>query len=175
MATLDVPTIRNIGNAQIDATISGTDLTSGSNTITVGNAQYQFTALGYHALTTGTQTELGLNLAKGSSSTTNVDFRLTIPIGTVAGSYSGTTEIIAIEDTSDPLGGLGTPCALGSQCSSGNCIDTVCCSTTCTGICQSCNGAYTGGSSGTCGFILNLDPDNECSGAQVCNGAGACI
>ncbi len=96
MATLNNATIKNTGNAQIDAKISGTDLTSGGNTITVTNVQDQFTALGWNALTIADRTETGLNLAAGSSSTTNVDFKLTVPIGTVSGAYSGSTTITAI-------------------------------------------------------------------------------
>ncbi len=55
---------------------------------------------------------------------------------------------------------------------SGNCIDGVCCNTTCGGLCQACNVA---GSVGTCTNVPNgQDPAFECAGGQVCNGAGAC-
>ncbi|MFO0619259.1 MAG: hypothetical protein U0414_42115 [Polyangiaceae bacterium] len=71
----------------------------------------------------------------------------------------------------------GATCNNGSQCQSGNCPakDHVCCATSCTGLCQSCVGANNGGMNGTCGPITSgLDPDNDCPGQPVCNGAGAC-
>jgi len=67
----------------------------------------------------------------------------------------------------------GTACTIGMECSSGNCIDGVCCNTTCVGACKACNVA---GSNGTCTNIANgQDPASECTGAQVCNGAAACV
>jgi len=60
---------------------------------------------------------------------------------------------------------------------SGNfCVDGVCCNTQCSSLCQACSAARKGqGVDGTCGNIINgTDPDNECSGAAVCNGSGAC-
>ncbi|MEZ4307971.1 MAG: hypothetical protein R3F14_07980 [Polyangiaceae bacterium] len=66
----------------------------------------------------------------------------------------------------------GTPCATGTECSSGNCVDGVCCNTGCGTACKACNLA---GNTGTCTNITSgQDPANECNGAQVCNGAGAC-
>jgi MYXO-CTERM domain-containing protein len=79
----------------------------------------------------------------------------------------------------------GDACALPGDCRTGNCVDGVCCNTACTGLCQSCVAAKTGGTSGTCAPIKDgTDPDAECPGAacaagtkengHVCNGAGAC-
>jgi len=66
----------------------------------------------------------------------------------------------------------GTPCAVGAECQSGNCVDSVCCNTTCASLCQACSMAKTGMASGTCANVTNgTDPDNECPG--VCNN-GAC-
>jgi len=66
----------------------------------------------------------------------------------------------------------GSACTLGSQCLSGQCVDGVCCNSSCSGICQRCS---LPGSVGTCTVIPNgQDPDNECSGATTCNGAGGC-
>ena len=63
-------------------------------------------------------------------------------------------------------------CAASSECLLGNCVDGVCCGTTCNGACQACNLA---GNVGACTSIPSgLDPANECSGTQVCNGAGGC-
>ncbi|MFH1438993.1 MAG: hypothetical protein ABIG89_00370 [Candidatus Woesearchaeota archaeon] len=95
MATPNNSTIQNYGNVEIDATIAGTDLSDGgSNTITVNNAEYQFSALGFSTMSTSA-TPVNINLAKGSSSTTNVDFRLSVPEATQVASYDGGTTITA--------------------------------------------------------------------------------
>ncbi len=66
----------------------------------------------------------------------------------------------------------GQTCAVGAECLSNNCIDSVCCATTCSGACKSCNVA---GNAGTCSNIPNgTDPANECAGALSCDGNGAC-
>jgi hypothetical protein len=74
----------------------------------------------------------------------------------------------------------GEKCTSRSQCDSGNCIDGVCCDTTCTGSCKACNIA---GSVGTCTEVPDgEDPNNECSETAAtscgrdgfCDGAGAC-
>ena len=44
----------------------------------------------------------------------------------------------------------GQACAAGSECSSGNCADKVCCDLACTGTCRSCVMAQTGKPDGTC-------------------------
>jgi hypothetical protein len=69
----------------------------------------------------------------------------------------------------------GQTCPSSLTCLSGNCVDGVCCNTACAGLCQACSMAKTGSPSGTCAAIPDgTDPDNECAGALVCNGAGAC-
>lgn len=98
MGTASAPTIQNMGNVQIDAEISGTDLVNGGDTISVDNVEYQFGSLGYNTMSTSTQQELGLNLAAGSSSLENVDFRVYVPVGTESTSYSSTVTITAIAD-----------------------------------------------------------------------------
>jgi hypothetical protein len=66
----------------------------------------------------------------------------------------------------------GEPCGNDGACLNDQCEDGFCCATNCSGVCESCKLA---GSEGICKQILNNeDPDNECNGAQVCNGAGAC-
>jgi len=69
----------------------------------------------------------------------------------------------------------GTICTVNAQCNSGFCVDGVCCSSSCTGSCQACSAAKTGGVDGTCSFVsANTDPEGECTGTADCNGAGAC-
>ncbi len=70
----------------------------------------------------------------------------------------------------------GEACTLGTDCVSNNCVDGVCCNTTCTGACNACTAAKKGsGPDGVCNVIgVGLDPDNECFAGYSCNGAGAC-
>lgn len=69
----------------------------------------------------------------------------------------------------------GTTCSVGSTCTSGNCVDGVCCNTACTGTCQGCNVGRTGSANGFCTNITaGVDPDNECPGDAFCT-AGACV
>ncbi len=66
----------------------------------------------------------------------------------------------------------GATCAAAYECSSGYCVDGVCCAGACNGTCQSCNQA---GYLGTCRAIANgQDPQNECGFCRTCNGASAC-
>ena len=67
----------------------------------------------------------------------------------------------------------GSACGANGECSSGLCVDGVCCNTACSGLCQACNNA---GSLGACTNVANgQDPANECSGTAVCNGSGSCV
>lgn len=74
-------------------------------------------------------------------------------------------------------GNDGSACTDASACLSGNCVDGVCCATTCTGECSACN---VPGSLGTCSPMpLGLDDasaDKPCLGIQVfCDGNGKCL
>ncbi len=75
---------------------------------------------------------------------------------------------------------VGATCAADGECDSGYCIDGVCCTTRCTGLCLACN---VSGREGTCSPILmGEDPARECAedvvsscgGNGTCDGAGAC-
>ena len=74
----------------------------------------------------------------------------------------------------------GQTCSNGSECISTHCPtgptgDSVCCASACNGTCRACVASKTGGVDGTCAPIPDgNDPDNECTGAQVCNGNGQC-
>jgi hypothetical protein len=93
---------------------------------------------------------------------------------------------VATDSERDPPSGggeklvNGRPCAEGSQCGSGQCVDGVCCASACPGACQACN---VEGSAGTCMPVpAGQDPDNECAedppaGCQrdgACDGSGGC-
>lgn len=75
----------------------------------------------------------------------------------------------------DILLGNGSVCTTGSECSTGFCVDGVCCVSECTETCQACSIAKKGnGKDGSCGPIaVATDPDDECA-AGYCNGIGAC-
>lgn len=71
-----------------------------------------------------------------------------------------------------PQVGLGNPCLEDADCTSGHCLDGVCCNTGCDGLCQKCD---LQGSVGVCGNVPSgTDPDDECAGTQTCSGAGGC-
>ena len=63
-------------------------------------------------------------------------------------------------------GGNGGACTAASGCSSGFCVDGVCCETACGGACNACSSAKTGAADGLCRPITAAtDPDNECAAA----------
>ena len=69
----------------------------------------------------------------------------------------------------------GQACASSDDCESGNCVDGVCCESSCEGACRSCN------SSGAPGLCLNVtadaqDPRRACPdlGAENCSTNGRC-
>jgi hypothetical protein len=65
---------------------------------------------------------------------------------------------------------LGSPCAARSECSSGFCVDGVCCNEACEGACQACDGE----TPGTCAAVTG-EPhgDRPTCGPFLCK-AGAC-
>lgn len=66
----------------------------------------------------------------------------------------------------------GAPCSAGKECTSGHCVDGVCCASWCWSLCHACN---LPGSVGSCAAIpAGSDPAKECPGDSTCNGAGAC-
>ena len=69
--------------------------------------------------------------------------------------------------------GIGCAAATASQCSSGNCVDGVCCeSASCSGPCKSCN---VPGKVGSCVLAApGTQVAGSCSGAQACDSTGAC-
>ncbi len=65
----------------------------------------------------------------------------------------------------------GDACTIGTECSSGFCVDAVCCEVACTGECLSCDQPS---AAGLCPPTApGTNPGNAC-GAGVCDGTGAC-
>ena len=78
----------------------------------------------------------------------------------------------------------GSKCSKGSECALGNCVDSVCCESACSGACTACAATVTGKADGICASVLDgLDPHNNCQDVTAtnqcgtdgaCNGSGAC-
>ncbi len=73
----------------------------------------------------------------------------------------------------------GDKCQTGSECTSGFCVDDVCCDSACDGICQACSGVLkqSGIDSGVCGPVrAGTDPGDDCAAeAQAtCGQTGQC-
>ncbi|MBW2524891.1 MAG: hypothetical protein JRI23_11975 [Deltaproteobacteria bacterium] len=72
-------------------------------------------------------------------------------------------------------GPLGSPCANDAECSSGHCVDDVCCDTACDQTCEACTAALTGGTDGTCAnALVGTDPHGDCAPNQSCSALGVC-
>ena len=70
-----------------------------------------------------------------------------------------------------PLGEqpLGSICTKWDDCTTGFCVDGVCCESECSGKCMGCATATTGAPSGVCAPSLDgTNPDGDCAGADVC-------
>ncbi len=69
----------------------------------------------------------------------------------------------------------GQPCKLASDCSTGFCVDGVCCKTACAAACWTCAIPGTGGA---CTALpagsTDLKATTPCLGKQACDGAGKC-
>ena len=69
----------------------------------------------------------------------------------------------------------GSPCTQPTDCSSGYCVDGVCCNSECDGLCQSCLASDTGAPEGLCFLIMaGTDPYDECVDPETCDGLGGC-
>lgn len=92
---------------------------------------------------------------------------------------------VPLSRTSAALKATGDSCTAGTECDSGFCVDSVCCTTACTGVCQACAAAKKQALAlnGTCGPALEgLDPHDQCTPdvtggcgeSGACDGKGAC-
>ena len=80
----------------------------------------------------------------------------------------------------DQRKGDGDPCVAGTECASGNCVDSVCCDLPCAGgtnDCQACSIAAGGAADGVCGARTNgatCDDGLYCNGPDDTCSGGAC-
>ena len=88
-------TVKNTGNVEIDLNVNASDLTGDSGTITNENIYCGFIANDY-SLNLGSTTNYDLNLVPGVASYSLVNFRISIPWGTAAGSYIGSLTMTAV-------------------------------------------------------------------------------
>ncbi len=94
-------TVTNTGNADMDPEISGTDMTSGGDTIAVANQEYSAAGFTYGAGTdlSASATQINLSLAQPTSGTApltdDVSWGIGIPNGQPTGTYTGTNTISA--------------------------------------------------------------------------------
>ncbi len=72
-----------------------------------------------------------------------------------------------------PVKGTGVACLSNHECSTGNCVDGVCCGSSSCPTCQACN---LSGSAGTCANVpINItDPHLRCSANGTCGNTGTC-
>ncbi|MEA3166086.1 MAG: hypothetical protein QOJ26_955, partial [Thermoplasmata archaeon] len=89
---------QNYGNMQMDAQVSGTALTLGSDSIPVSAMAYSLASdlTGSAALSGSAATLSSFDLGSGSSSSKSIYFQLTPPTGLPAGTYTGTLTVAAI-------------------------------------------------------------------------------
>ncbi len=94
-------TIEATGNVGLDTTLYGTDMTSGGNTIAVGQQKYDTAANPYGSMTAllvdpGAELELnvGKTITTGSPAYANIHWKIQIPTAQEAGTYTGTNTIV---------------------------------------------------------------------------------
>ena len=69
----------------------------------------------------------------------------------------------------------GIPCLQPTDCTSGYCVEGVCCNSPCDGLCESCRNSATGALDGSCfPIIAGTDPYDECVDPETCDGFGGC-
>ncbi|MBU2561730.1 MAG: lamin tail domain-containing protein [Nanoarchaeota archaeon] len=99
LSTTDTPTVRNIGNTQIDLGVYGTNLVDGTKSIAADNIKYSFdNDFGSDlagTLSTGLQI-MSLGLENGGDSVISLGFQLYVPLTTQNGNYTGTITIAAV-------------------------------------------------------------------------------
>jgi hypothetical protein len=99
-ATNSTTTVTNTGNTNMDPQISGTDMASGGDEITVDKQEYSATVFTYGAgtdlSTTPSTLDITLPQRTAGAITDDVSWGIGIPAGTPPGSYSGTNTFTAV-------------------------------------------------------------------------------
>ena len=137
-------------------------------TCAAGKATTASVCNGSGACTTATSSSCASNLCAtdGSGKCSGSCTATSCPAGNYCDSTGSCTK------TLDP----GAACAMGTQCTSGNCTDSVCCDAKCDGQCQSCKEV---GSVGKCKIVTGdpISPRAACGGTgkckAQCNGTSA--
>ncbi len=93
------PTIRNIGNSELDIAVYGTDLTDGEKSITVDNLLYSFDN-DFGSTLAGTVSYVAsahsLGLLPGLESAVSLALQLSVPSDAQEGNYTGSVYIAAV-------------------------------------------------------------------------------
>lgn len=93
-------TVTNTGNTNIDPDISGTDMTSGGDTLTVGNQEYSAAPFAFGAgtalSTTPASIDITLPQRTAGAVTDTVSWGIGVPGGTPVGNYAGTNTFSAV-------------------------------------------------------------------------------
>jgi hypothetical protein len=103
-STTHVTTATTTGNAAIDVNLSGTNMTSGGNSISVSQEHYATSTVAYSSgialTTTPTLLELttGKPTAHPSNQAQNIYWGIQIPAGTPVGTYTGQVTATAVAD-----------------------------------------------------------------------------
>ncbi|MFC1741364.1 lamin tail domain-containing protein [Nanoarchaeota archaeon] len=99
LSTADSPSVRNVGNTQLDVGLYGTDLVDGASSIGIGNVKYSFDndfESELSGVLSGSLEINSLGLVNGADSVTSLGFQLFVPMSTPNGDYAGNITIVAV-------------------------------------------------------------------------------
>jgi hypothetical protein len=144
---------------------AGGSTSTGSMTNAGGSTGFTVVTSGGVAGTSGTSLPGGATATAGGATATSGG-----SVGTTDTTASGGKGGSLCETSGAcPLKGAGLTCSAGTQCTSGFCVDGVCCDTRCDGQCESCKQT---GYVGTCKAVKGdpVAPRTECTGTAPCKG-----
>lgn len=99
LSTLELPTLRNTGNTEINIGMYGTNLTDNEKKIAVENIRYSFDndfESEVSGILSGSVETTELGLARGADSIIGLGFRLFVPATTQNGNYTGNVTVVAV-------------------------------------------------------------------------------
>jgi hypothetical protein len=99
LSTADSPTVRNIGNTQLDLGLYGTDLVDGAKNISIDNVKYSFDndfGSGLAGTVGKSMAVQSLGLANAADSVISLGFQLFVPAATQNGNYTGSVTVVAV-------------------------------------------------------------------------------